>query len=66
MKVVKSWFYAFLYIKMKDSFSNNISVSSFKTTLIISEIVITALVLIGFYLIFNQFSKKDKAFKNKQ
>lgn len=51
---------------MKDSLSNNISVSSFKTTLIISEIVITALVLIGFYLIFNQFSKKDKAFKNKQ
>ncbi len=51
---------------MKDSFTNNISVSSFKTTLIISEIAITALVLVGFYLIFNQFSKRDKAFKEKK
>ena len=48
---------------MKDSFTNNnISVDSFKTTLIISEIVITAIVLVGFYLIFNRFSKKNKAF----
>ena len=50
---------------MKDTVVNNISVSSFKTTLIISEIVITALVLIGFYLIFNQFNKKNNTFKNK-
>ncbi len=48
---------------MKDTLKNNISVESFKTTLIISEIVITALVLVGFFLIFNQFNKKNKAFK---
>ncbi len=44
---------------------NTVSVSSFKTTLIISEITITALVLIGFYIIFNRFSKKNNAFKDK-
>lgn len=50
---------------MQDTATNAISISSFKTTLIISEIVITALVLVGFYLIFNQFNKRNKAFRNK-
>jgi hypothetical protein len=54
---------------MKDTLTkaaNEVSVESFKTTLIISEIVITALVLYGFYLIFNNFNKKNKAFRNEQ
>ncbi|MES2618487.1 MAG: hypothetical protein V4613_11450 [Bacteroidota bacterium] len=51
---------------MKDSFANNaVTVSGFKTLLIISEITITALVLIGFYLIFNKFNKKNQDFKSK-
>lgn len=50
---------------MKDSLTNTVSVSSFKTTLIISEIVITLLVLIGFYLIFNKFNNKNNEFKKK-
>lgn len=43
-----------------------VSVESFKTTLIVSEILITAIVLIGFYLIFNKFNKKNKAFRKQQ
>ena len=51
---------------MKDSFhKNDISIASFNTTLIISEILITAIVLYGFYLIFNRFNKKNDAFKTK-
>lgn len=42
-----------------------VSVESFKTTLIISEILITAIVLIGFYLIFNRFNRKNKEFRDK-
>ncbi len=49
---------------MKDSL-NPITVSDFRSTLIVSEIVVTAIVFIGFYLVFNQFSKKNKAFKDK-
>lgn len=48
---------------MQDTLTNTVSVESFKTTLIISEIVITALVFYGFYVIFNGFNKKNKAFK---
>lgn len=52
---------------MKDSLTNSeVSVSSFKTLLIVSEILITALVLIGFYLIFNRFNKRNTAFKKEQ
>lgn len=54
---------------MKDTLTqsgNAVSLDSFKTTLIISEILITALVLVGFYLIFNNFNKKQKAYKNDQ
>lgn len=54
---------------MKDTVAqaaNEVSIESFKTTLIISEIVITALVLYGFYLIFNSFNKKNKAFRKAQ
>jgi positive regulator of sigma E activity len=47
---------------MNDSL-NAITVSQFKTTLIISEIVITAIVLVGFFIIFNKFSKKTKSIK---
>ena len=51
---------------MKDSLNNStVTIKSFQTTLIISEILITAIVLFGFYLIFNQFNKKNNAFKNK-
>ena len=50
---------------MKDTLANGTSIASFKTTLIISEIVITALVLIGFFLIFNKFNKKNNEFKKK-
>lgn len=48
---------------MKDTLSNAVSQESFKTTLIISEIVITAIVLYGFYLIFNKFNKQNKSFQ---
>jgi hypothetical protein len=48
---------------MNDSL-NAITVSQFKTTLIISEIVITAIVLIGFFMIFNKFNKKNNEYKN--
>lgn len=51
-------------IKMQDTLKNVVSVESFKTTLIISEIVVTALVFYGFYVIFNGFNKKNKAFKD--
>ncbi|MDP2176385.1 MAG: hypothetical protein Q8K70_10800 [Bacteroidota bacterium] len=44
---------------MNDSL-NAITVSQFKTTLIISEIVITAIVIVGFFMIFNRFTKKNK------
>ena len=44
---------------------NNISVDSFNTSLIASEIIVTAIALIGFYLIFNHFNNKNKAFKAK-
>lgn len=47
---------------MKDSV-NAITKESFKANLIASEIIITAIVLIGFYLIFNKFNKKQRAFK---
>jgi flagellar basal body-associated protein FliL len=47
---------------MNDSL-NAITVGEFKTSLIISEIVITAIVMIGFFIIFNRFSKKNKAHK---
>lgn len=47
---------------MKDSM-NKVSVESFQTTLIISEILITLVVFVGFYFIFNRFNKKNKAFK---
>ncbi len=48
---------------MKDSaMTDTVSVASFKTTLIISEILITAIVLVGFYLIFNKFNKKNREF----
>jgi hypothetical protein len=50
----------------KDSFPNDISVESFKYTLIISEILVTAIAFYGLYLIFNQFNKKNKAFKANQ
>jgi hypothetical protein len=50
---------------MQDTLKNVVSVQSFKTTLIISEIVVTALVFYGFYVIFNGFNKKNKAFKEK-
>jgi hypothetical protein len=51
---------------MKDSLNNaTVTIKSFQTTLIISEILITAIVLFGFYLIFNQFNKKNNAFKKK-
>jgi len=49
---------------MQDTLKNVVSVQSFKTTLIISEIVVTALVFYGFYVIFNGFNKKNKAFKD--
>lgn len=48
---------------MRDSL-NPITVSSFRNTLIVSEIVVTAIVFIGFYFIFNHFTKKNKAFKD--
>jgi hypothetical protein len=49
---------------MNDSFSNpGITVGDFKTQLIVSEIVVTALVLIAFYFIFNSFNKKNKQYK---
>lgn len=54
---------------MKDTLTqsgNAVSLDSFKTTLIISEILITALVLVGFYLIFNNFNKKNKAYRKDQ
>jgi hypothetical protein len=49
---------------MKDTsaLADTVSVESFKTTLIISEILITAIVLYGFYVIFNRFNKKNKEF----
>jgi heme/copper-type cytochrome/quinol oxidase subunit 4 len=51
---------------MKDTLhKNEISIESFNITLIISEILVTAIVLYGFYLIFNAFNKKNKAFKMK-
>jgi hypothetical protein len=46
--------------------ANTVSKSSFSTTLIISEIVITAIVLYGFYRIFNSFNNKQKAFLEEQ
>lgn len=51
---------------MKDTVQNAISVESFKNTLIASEIIITAIVMIGFFLIFNQFNKKNKSFKSEK
>jgi len=51
---------------MQDSLQQAASISQFKTTLIISEIVVTAIVFYGFYLIFNGFNKKQKAFKQLQ
>jgi hypothetical protein len=52
---------------MKDTVANNVpSLSGFKTSLVISEILITALVLIGFYIIFNRFNKKNNAFRQKR
>jgi hypothetical protein len=49
---------------MKDTLSKaTVSEESFKITLIISEIVITAIVLYGFYLIFNRFNKQNKNFQ---
>jgi len=47
---------------MQDSLAHAVSVNSFKNTLIISEILITAIVLYGFYLIFNKFNQKNKEF----
>jgi hypothetical protein len=50
---------------MKDTLANNsVSVEQFQTTLIISEILITGIVLYGFYLIFNKFNKKNKEFRS--
>ena len=51
---------------MNDSLKQAASIGQFQTTLIISEIVITAIVFYGFYLIFNGFNKKQKAFKQQQ
>lgn len=52
---------------MKDSLqNNNITVESFQTQLIISEITVTVITLVGFYLVFNYFNKKNKAFREKQ
>lgn len=44
---------------------NSITVGQFKTTLVISEIVVTLVVFVGFYLIFSRFNKKNKSFKKK-
>lgn len=49
---------------MKDSL-NAVTVGQFKTSLILSEIIITAIVLYGFFLIFNKFNKKNNEFKKK-
>jgi len=53
---------------MKDTLAANptVTIKSFQTTLIISEILITAIVLVGFYFIFNKFNKQNNAFKNKK
>lgn len=52
---------------MKDSLGNpGITVESFKSTLIVSEILITAITMVGFYLIFNYFNKKNKEFQKNQ
>jgi len=48
---------------MNDSLSKTESFHSFRTSLIASEIIVTAIVMVGFYLIFNHFNKKNKAFK---
>lgn len=44
---------------------NAITVGNFRNTLIVSEIVVTLVVFVGFYFIFSRFSKKNKAFRKK-
>ena len=44
---------------------NAITVGHFRNTLIVSEIVVTLVVFVGFYFIFTRFSKKNKSFKQK-
>lgn len=51
---------------MQDSLKQTVTVESFRTTLIISEILITAIVLVGFYFIFNRFNKKNKSFRENE
>ncbi len=51
---------------MKDLDIKEIIDSDFFQFTLLSHIVITTIVFYGFYLIFNNFNKKQKAFKQKQ